>query len=234
MKFAHILLFTLAFVSLAAFASAQPQEKPKNPLVGSWICEEEGLKVQIRADGSLTINDAEYAYKIKNSIITVISDEGALAMPFELDGDTLTVKVEGRAVVYTRVKPGAKRDAGVGAEANAAANTGIMQALVGKWCYMSNLTGANSYMSSRCFVLYANGTYEYSAESSSSGAYGGTAGQSYDSGRWTATPTTLTAISGKYGTKVYPIVLRNHPKTGDAMIVVDGDAYVTATQRRPW
>ena len=46
MKFAHILLFTLAFVSLAAFASAQPQEKPKNPLVGSWICEEEGLKVQ--------------------------------------------------------------------------------------------------------------------------------------------------------------------------------------------
>lgn len=89
-------------------------------------------------------------------------------------------------------------------------------------------------MSSRCFILNANGTYEYSAESSTSGAAGSTAGQSYDSGRWTATTTTLTAYSNSQGKTVYPIELRNHPKTGDPMIVVDGDAYVTAYQKRPW
>jgi hypothetical protein len=111
---------------------------------------------------------------------------------------------------------------------------GIVPQFVGKWCYMSSLSGTNSYMSSRCFMLYENGTYEYSGESSSSGAYGSTAGQSYDSGRWTATRSSLTAYSSKNGKTVYPIELRNHPKTGDPMIVVDGDAYVTATQRRPW
>ena len=150
-------------------------------------------------------------------------------MPFSLDGDTLTVEFEGREIVYSRVKAGSKSTAGSTPRAE-----GIIPEFVGKWCYMSNLTGSNSYMSSRCFTLYANGTYEYSAESSSSGANGGTAGQSYDSGRWTATRNSLTAISNSTGRTVYPIELRNHPKTGDAMIVVDGDAYVTATQRRPW
>jgi len=109
-----------------------------------------------------------------------------------------------------------------------------MQALVGKWCYMSNLTGANSRMSSRCFVLNPDGTYEYSAETSSSGAIASSASQEYDTGRWSATQTTLTAFSNKHGKIVYPIELRNHPKTGDPMIVVDGDAYVTAYQKRPW
>ncbi len=99
---------------------------------------------------------------------------------------------------------------------------------------MSNLTGNNSYMSSRCFVLNANGTYEYSAESSTSGTNGSTTGQSYDSGRWSATETMLTAFSNSQGRVVYPIELRNHPKTGDPMIVVDGDPYVTAYQKRPW
>ena len=33
---------------------------------------------------------------------------------------------------------------------------------------------------------------------------------------------------------VLPLILRTHPKTGDPMIIVDGDAYVTATQRPPW
>lgn len=228
----------LVFVLLAFAAVAVAQEKPKNPLVGHWVCEDDGTKVEIRVNGTLTINDTEYAYKVKNSVINVVGEDGAMAIPFQLEGDTLTVDVEGREMVYTRAKAGAKlvgdgtgnrSGAGPGPNSNA-----FMQTLVGKWCYMSSLTGSNSYMSSRCFVLYANGTYEYSAESSTSGAAGSTAGQSYDSGRWTATTTTLTAYSNSQGKIVYPIELRNHPKTGDPMIVVDGDAYVTAYQKRPW
>jgi len=150
-----------------------------------------------------------------------------MAIPFEFDRDTLTVDVEGREMVYQRVKAG-------NAKAAAKPGGGVMQQLVGKWCYMSNLTGSNSRMSNRCFVLNANGTYEYSSETSSSGAYGGTSSQEYDSGRWSATSSTLTANSNKNGQIVYPIELRNHPKTGDPMIVVDGDAYVAAFQKRSW
>ena len=165
-------------------------------------------------------------------MITVSNNEGSLLFPFELDGDTLTVEVQDREVVYTRLK--GKTSDPAGPRTDPARGEGIVPEFVGKWCYLSSLTGSNSYMSSRCFVLNQNGTYEYSAESSSSGSAGSTASQSYDSGRWTATRTTLTAYSNKQGKIVYPIVLRNHPKNGDPMIVVDGDAYVTAYQKRPW
>ena len=233
-------LVRLAIVIVISFAfvistTAQEKEKPKNPLVGNWLCEDEGTKVEIRSNGTLTINGEEYAYKVKGAVINVVGEEGAMAIPFQLDGDTLTVDVEGKEMVYTRVKPGAKTSGfGTGPAERSGAGEGVMQALVGKWCYLSSLTGSNSYMSSRCFVLNANGTYEYSAESSTSGAAGSTAGQSWDSGRWSATTTTLTAYSNSNGKTVYPIELRNHPKTGDPMIVVDGDAYVTAYQKRPW
>ena len=231
-RLATVFVISLGFVISTA---AQEKEKPKSPLVGHWLCEDEGTKVEIRANGTLTINGEEYAYKVKGSVINVVGEEGAMAIPFQLDGDTLTVDVEGKEMVYTRVKAGAKTSGfGSGAPARSGAGEGVLQALVGKWCYMSSLTGSNSYMSSRCFVLHANGTYEYSAESSTSGAAGSTAGQSWDSGRWSATTTTLTAYSNSNGKTVYPIELRNHPKTGDPMIVVDGDAYVTAYQKRPW
>src|SRR4051794_40996963 len=177
-----LLLIMLAVLGFNVLA----QDKPKNPLVGNWLCEDDGTKVQIRDNGTLTINDVEYSYKVKGSNITVVGDDGAAVMPFSLDGDTLTVEFEGREIVYSRVKAGAKGNSTGSAAAPAAAG-GIIPEFVGKWCYMSNLTGSNSYMSSRCFTLYANGTYEYSAESSSSGAYGSTGGQSYDSGRWSAT-----------------------------------------------
>jgi hypothetical protein len=223
-------LLEMSIVIAFAAMMCSGQEKPKNPLVGSWLCEAEGTRVLIRDNGTLTINGADYIYKVSGSNITVMSDEGSAVMPFSLDADILTVEFEGREIVYTRVRAGSK-NTGIGAPSRA---EGIIPEFVGKWCYQANLTGTNSYISSKCFVLYANGTYEYSAESSSSGTNGGTNGQSYDSGRWTATRNSLTSISNTNGRTTYPIELRNHPKNGDPMIVVDGDAYVTTTQRRPW
>jgi len=204
-------------------------EAPKNPLLGRWKSDE--AVIEIKDDGTITINADSYKYRVKGTVITVSNDQGSIPFPFELDGDTLTVEFQGRDVVYKRLKGDDKSGAVTGGPA---AGEGVIAAFVGKWCYMSNLTGSNSSMSSRCFTLYANGTYEYAAESSTSGAYGSTAGQSYDSGRWTATRTTLTAYSKANGKLVYPIQLRNHPKTGDPMIVVNGEAYVTAYQKPPW
>jgi hypothetical protein len=230
MKLASLSIMLLATVfCLVSTFSAAAQDSPAKALVGNWVCQDDGTKVQIRGNGTLTINDAEFAYRVKGSVINVVGDEGSMSIPFQLDGDTLTVDVEGREMVYVRAKAGS-----ASAKSSSPSAGGVMQALVGKWCYMSNLTGSNSRMSNRCFVLNGNGTYEYSSETSSSGAYGGTSSQEYDSGRWTATRTSITAMSNTNGRTVYPIELRNHPKTGDPMIVVDGDAYVTAYQRAPW
>lgn len=110
----------------------------------------------------------------------------------------------------------------------------LMSAMVGKWCYLASLGGTSSYRNDKCFTLYANGTYEYYGEVSSSGSAGSSVGTQRDTGRWTATRTTLTAYSNSGERIVYPIELRNHPKNGDPMIVVDGDAYVTVYQKRPW
>ena len=225
----------LLFISLRAVnaqndvGQKNADEATKKLLIGKW--KSDIAVIEFFANGGIKINDEEYIYRVKGPVITVSNLEGSMRFPYELDGDTLTVEVEGRPVVYTRLKGKANEITAMGGAANGGS---IIPEFVGKWCYMSSLTGTNSYMSSRCFTLYQNGTYEFTAESSTSGGYGSTAGQSYDTGRWTATRTSITAYSNSQGKLVYPIELRNHPKTGDPMIVVDGDAYVTAYQKRPW
>ena len=89
-------------------------------------------------------------------------------------------------------------------------------------------------MSDECFTLYPNGTYEYARETSSSNPLGGSASQAADSGTWSATETTITAHSRSQGTNVYPLEKRNHPKTGDPMLCLDGRCFVTYTQRPAW
>jgi hypothetical protein len=104
-------------------------------------------------------------------------------------------------------------------------------ALCGTWVKMSTGSG---YSSSQSITLYENGTYESSGESSTSGANGSTAGQSGDSGTWRLQGDQIIANSRSEGPMQFTLILRNHPKTGDPMIVLDGDAYVTASPRQPW
>ena len=224
------LLIGGVFVETGTAQGKTENSPAKNPLVGRW--KSDIAVIEIRADGTIKINDDEFVYKVKNSVITVSSDEGSLQFPYQLEGDTLVVDAQGTEVVYKRMKAdGPTKSKGT---VGLSSSEGIVAAFVGKWCYLSSLGGASSYRNDRCFTLYQNGTYEYSGETSSSGANGSSVGSQYDTGRWTATATTLTAYSNSGGKIVYPIQLRNHPKTGDPMIVVDGDAYVTFTQRRPW
>jgi hypothetical protein len=216
--------------AVAAFAQGDPVNKSTDGLVGKWRSTE--AVVEIRGNGKLTINDTEFVYKVKNGVITIANDEGVVAFPFVLKGDVLVVEVNEKEIVYKRVKPGSDNDGSGGMEAPAGER--VIQEFVGKWCYLANLSGTSNYRSDRCFTLYANGTYEYSSEVSSSGSAGSSVGTQYDTGRWAATPTTLIAYSKSHGRIVYPIELRNHPKNNDPMIVVDGDAYVTVLQKRPW
>jgi len=89
-------------------------------------------------------------------------------------------------------------------------------------------------MSNSCFTLYQNGTYEYYSETSSSGPIASSASQESDSGTWSVTGSTLTAHSRARGTLTFSLEKRNHPKTGDPMILLDGDAFVTYSPRSPW
>lgn len=225
------LFFSISMQSAIVYGQKSTSGTPaKNPLVGLWKSPE--AVVEIRDDNTILINNEPYKYRVKGTVITVYNDLGSMLFPFELEGDKLTVEFDGREVVYARMKNRVGDSSAKPQET--ARGEGIIPEFVGKWCYLSSLTGTNSYMSSQCFVLNANGTYTYSGETSSSGAYGSTASQSFDSGRWTATRTTITAYSNKNGKIVYPIQLRNHPKTGDPMIVLDGSNFVTAYQKRPW
>src|SRR4051812_22265915 len=74
----------------ASKAPAGKADTPKNPLLGRWKSDE--ATIEIKDDGSISINGEMYKYRVKGTVITVSNDQGSLPFPFELDGDTLTVE----------------------------------------------------------------------------------------------------------------------------------------------
>ena len=206
----------------------QKEAKPKEQgIVGRWQSSE--ATVQINDDGTLNLNGDTYRYVVKGNNITLANNEGALTFPFKLAGDSLQVLVDGRLVNYKRLTG----SAGV-ADIGSASATNPRE-LFGKWCYMSNINSSGGgRMSNSCFTLYPNGTYEYYSETSSSGPVASSASQESDSGTWSVTGSTLTAHSRARGTLTFSFEKRNHPKTGDPMILLDGDAFVTYSPRSPW
>ncbi|MBS2040749.1 hypothetical protein JST97_37525 [bacterium] len=107
--------------------------------------------------------------------------------------------------------------------------------LCGQWSYFSGggtYTGG-SYSVQRWVVLNQDGTYIYHGENANGGGNGQAYGDSEDRGRWWIEGETLCTQSVSGQSYQFPIELRNN-KNGDPMIVIDGDPYVTATQRAPW
>lgn len=205
-------------------------DEPEEPtLIGKWTSSE--ARIEFLDQSTMTINGDKFNYAVVGKLIVLETDEGQMEFPFTLKGNTLTVLVEGRKVVYTRSSGNDDED-----QRKAPDRSGSNpQELVGKWCYQSNVNASNGgRMSNICFTLYENGTYEYYGETTSSNPYGGSSSQQSDAGRWSATATTLTARSNSGETRTLTLEKRNHPKTGDPMLVIDGDAFVTFYQKRPW
>ena len=210
----------------------ETNNEPDAPtLIGKWTSSE--ARIEFLDESTMTINGDKFKYAVVEKMIIVETDEGQMEFPFTLKGNTLTVLVEGRKVVYTRSSNNGEEEDGPGQNLNRGGSN--PQELVGKWCYQANVNANNGgRMSNICFTLYENGTYEYYGETTSSNPYGGSSSQESDAGRWSATATTLSARSNKGETRTFSLEKRNHPKTGDPMLVIDGDAFVTFYQKRPW
>ena len=189
-------------------------------VVGSWRNSQGSAR--FNADGTGVIDGKPGRYQIAGDRITLIGADGMVTLQFLVRGDMLTLTGPAGSTVLSRVR----EEVGGGS---------VHQEMVGKWCWIKIVNAQQGGMASdRCFTLAANGSYQYNGNSSSSNPNGGVASQSSDSGTWTATETTLTAHSRAYGTVVHRLEKRNHPKTGDPMLVVDGDPFVTYYQHPRW
>jgi hypothetical protein len=222
-------LVVLGLGSIAEAARAQATNTPaaQTGLVGKWQGPE-GV-VEINPNGSLTINGTLYRYTATNSTLTLIGYDGQVAMPFTLQGNTLSVVLNGVPVTLTRIT--ATNPAG-GAGAG-----GSPMALVGKWCYFSNInsTTGGGRMTSECITLNGDGSFLFYQDTSDSNMYGSAATNGTTRGSWTATATTITATIPGQGSTTYALQKRNHPKNvSDPMICLDGRCYVTYGPRRPW
>lgn len=235
-----LVILTIALSTNCAFAqpgkstkpNAQKVEDETPTLIGKWTSNE--AKVEFIDESTMTINGDKFNYAVVGKIIIVEVEDGQMEFPFTLKGNTLTVTVEGRKVVYTRSSKD-DNDEQPTEDVQPQQRGANPQELVGKWCYQANVQAqGGGRQTDICFTLHPNGTYEYYGESSSSNPNGGANSQSYDSGLWSATATTLTARSNSGETKTYTLEKRNHPKTGDPMLMVDGDAFVTYYQKQPW
>lgn len=203
-------------------------------LVGHWHGQLNGAPVAVhfRADGQGTYNGGPMQYQIMGRQLIVAIDGGVNAYSYQVKGATLTV-AGGDLAAPLYLKRGA-------APAGAAARGGSPRDLTGKWCYVKSFSAnaGGGSQTNECFVLYANGTYDYASERSMSayapGVWGGTASQGSDSGRWSATHQSLTARSRNGQTTTYRLARRNHPRNRDPMLCLDERCYVTYYQRRPW
>jgi hypothetical protein len=177
----------------------------------------------------MLVNGVQYKYEISSpGNLTIAGNDGSVIIPYTLSGTKLTVTMKGQSAVYTKYTETAN---------TTAAKTGgnVSQEFVGKWCYMSNIYASNGgSMKNECFTLNADGTYSYQYESSSSNAYGSVASQDSDQGTWKVAGNQLHALSTKGTSSVYNFEKKNHPKTGDPMIVLEGRAFVTAYNKAPW
>jgi hypothetical protein len=201
-------------------------------LLGVWSGN--GETIEFKSNGQCIYLNQTYGYQAAGGTLTLQTAQGNVSFGFEVAGNQLHLRGNGQTVTYTKGNSSS-------APATTTNNNGRMgQELVGKWCW-ANVTTTNSGGSSseQCITLNADGTYQYYGERSSSvntNAYaGGTASQSADRGTWTYDGSRIyyTSSAGN-GSGSYRLEKRNHPKTGDPMIVLDGATYVTYYQKAPW
>jgi hypothetical protein len=217
--------------------AADPGSKPRSnsttdsSLIGSWSGN--GESIEFRADGQCVYIGNTFSYQVSQGHIILTTAQGNVMFAYTIRGNQLNLTANGKQVTYAR---GTGNNPAVSGNTNAGSAGSVAQELVGKWCYMSNSLNSST---NKCITLNADGTYVYNGESSrtvnTSEVYGGTASQGSDRGTWYVQGDRIYYNSQTQGQGSYRLEKRNHPKnTSDPMIVLDGEAYVTATLKAPW
>jgi hypothetical protein len=207
-----------------------PSNITSESLMGIWSGN--GETIEFMPEGQCIYLGNTFFYKVSEDQITLTTTQGNAMFAYKIIGDQLTLTANGRQLVYRRgaanSQPTAEMKGG-----------NIAQELVGKWCW-TNVTSTNSggSSSSECIVLNANGTYEFASERSmdtnTNAFYAGTSSQGADRGTWWVQGDRIFYNSESRGQGSYQLQKQNHPKTGDPMILLNGDPYVTFYQKQPW
>lgn len=202
-------------------------------LEGAW--EGYGEVIEFRGGGVAIYLGKQMGYSVAGSTVTLVSGGQSIPLSWQVKGNQLTLSVNGKQLQYTR-----RGAVGTSGNSGASAPGGIIAPeLVGKWAWINVASGnSGGSMSSETITINADGTYEYYSESSRSvntpDLSGGTANQGGDRGTWRLEGNILHVVSRSQGAHDYSFEKRNHPKTGDPMIVIDGRTYVTFWQKAPW
>jgi hypothetical protein len=203
-------------------------------LIGVWTGH--GETIEFKSNGQCIYLGNAFQYQVSSGHITLITAQGNALIAYSVNGNQLNMTVNGQNFTYMK-------DGATGANtsgANAISSSGkVAMELVGKWCWTNvNSTNSGGSSSSTCIVLNANGAYEYASERSmdtnTNAFWAGTSSQSNDAGIWWVEGDRIFYNSRTRGQGSYLLQKMNHPKTGDPMIVLDGEAYVTFFQKQPW
>lgn len=216
-------------LALTRISAAAIPQSGSDGIVGTW--QGPTGSIQLNLDGSATIGGVQYRYTQAANQLTLAGPDGTFVATVQINGDNMAWLINGKTLTFQRA-------ANVWAVGGAATG-GILPELVGKWCQMSTLNNSTGVSSrAACFTLLADGSFQFAGESGATGqvnggAYG-TASDSSDAGTWTATASSITSTSKKTGVRTFRLEKRNHPKTGDPMLVLDGAEFTTAYQKAPW
>jgi hypothetical protein len=198
-------------------------------LLGVWSGN--GETIEFKSNGQCVYIGNTFPYEESQGHITLTTSQGKVMFAYTITGDQLKLTANGQQVLYNR---GAGNS--ISTSANNSGEGYVAPELVGQWCYMSNSLNSST---NNCITLNADGTYIYNGESSRTvntpDLYGGTSSQGSDRGTWYLKGDRIYYNSQTNGPGSYRLEKRNHPKNvGDPMIVLDGEAYVTATLKQPW
>jgi hypothetical protein len=220
--------------STPAAQSANPagEKSTANELLGVWSGN--GETIEFKSNGQCIYIGNTFSYEVSQGNIILKTGQGNAIFAYSIEGNQLHMIANGNKITYSK---GSGNPASAANKNSAGGN--VAQELVGKWCWINTTTtNSGGSSSSECFVLNANGTYEYASERSmdtnTNAFYAGTSSQGSDRGTWWVQGDRLFYNSQTRGQGSYQLQKRNHPKNGDPMIVLDGDTYVTYYQKQPW
>lgn len=218
-------------VSAPAELKAQSNSHNDADLIGIWSGN--GETIEFKSNGQCIYIGNTFTYQLSQGHIILSTAQGNVMFAYQINGNQLSLTANGKQITYQRGTSGASAVSGNTKTGN------VAQELVGKWCWTNvSTTNSGGSSSSECIVLNANGTYEYNSERSmdvnTSTFYAGTASQGSDQGTWWVQGDKIFYNSQTRGQGSYQLQKQNHPKTGDPMILLNGEPYVTFYQKQPW